>query len=297
MEVGGRRVPSSHPEKVLFPRTGFTKRDLVEYYVSVASALLPHLAGRAVTLARYPEGVEGTYWFQTNCPPGRPAWLRVAALRGARGQALQPCLLEEPAALAWAANAGAIELHPWLATLEEPAAAHAVVFDLDPAPPAGLVECCRVALSLRGLLAESGLEGLVKTSGVKGLHLVVPLDAPRGFAETKEFARTAAERLARATPDGVTSRREGREARAGKVLVDWRQNAGSLSLAAPYSLRGTLEPRVSTPVAWEEVERAHALGDAAALVFGPAEVLARIGRLGDLFRPALGDLPRLPPSG
>lgn len=293
LEVAGRRVRLTRPGKVLFPEAGFTKRDLVDYYLAVAPALLPHLAGRAVTLARYPEGVDATWWFQSNCPAGGPDWLPLANVRGGRGQLLRFCRLEEPAALAWVANAGAVELHPLLARLDRPTSAHAAVFDLDPTPPAGLLDCCRVALSVRALLAEAGLTALVKTSGAKGLHVFVPLDGSEGFDAAKTLVRAAADRLARAAPD-IVSPRLAREERAGKVLVDWRQNAGSLSMVAPYSMRATPLPRVSTPVAWAEVERAAAEGTARALEFGPTDALLRVVRMGDLFEAALHGRQRLP---
>lgn len=292
--VDGRVVRLSRPGKVLYPATGFTKRDLMDYYLAAAPAVLPHLAGRAVTLARYPEGVDATWWFQSNCPPGKPDWLPVATVPGARGQVLRFCRLEDAAALAWAANAGAIELHPLLGALDRPDAARALVLDLDPAFPAGLLECCHVALAARALLAEAGLDGVLKTSGAKGLHVFVPLDGSQGFPAAKAFARAVAERLARAAPDLVTARMR-RDARAGKVLVDWRQNSGSLSMVAPYSLRAAREPRVSAPLAWREVERAREVGSASALELGPAQALVRISRLGDLFRPVLAGTQRLPP--
>ncbi|BDG01805.1 non-homologous end-joining DNA ligase [Anaeromyxobacter oryzae] len=293
LAVGGRTVRITRPEKILYPATGFTKRDLVEYLVAVAPAMLPHLAGRAVTLARFPDGVDGGYWFQANCPGGKPDWLPVAEVTGTRGQTLRYCRLEEPAALAWAANTGAIELHPFLARADRPGAPTALVFDLDPAPPAALLEAAAAALVVRRLLARAGLAALPKTSGASGLHVVVPLDGTQTFDETKAFVRAAAEALAAAAPDRFAARLS-RSGRGGKVLIDWRQNAGGLQTVAPYSLRGTPLPLVSTPVSWDEVEDAVRAGDAARLAFGPAEVLARLERLGDPFAPALAGGQRVP---
>jgi bifunctional non-homologous end joining protein LigD len=281
--VGDRRVRLMRPEKVLYRATGFTKLDLAAYLIAVAPALLPHLAGRAVTLARFPDGVDAPWWFQANCPAGRPAWIPVAEIVGARGQTLRYCRLEEPAALAWAASAGALELHPFLAPLDRPDRPAALVLDLDPAPPAGLTACCALALELRAALAAAGLSPVAKTSGAKGLHLYAALDGTQSFRATRAFARALAERLAAARPDLVTARLA-REARPGRVLVDWRQNAAGLSTVAPYSLRGTPSPRVSTPLHWDEVE-AGAAG--AELAFGPAEVLTRVAQYGDLFAGAL----------
>lgn len=192
LEVAGRTILLSNPDKVLFPAAGFTKRDLVDYYVAVAPALLPHLAARPVTLARYPHGVDAPGWYQTNCPPGKPDWLRVAEVRGARGQTLRYCVLDDAAALAWAANAAAIELHPLLAAAGAPARARALVLDLDPRPPAGLGDCARLALRLRAHLSAAGLAAFAKTSGGRGLHLHVPLDGEDGFDRTKAFARALA---------------------------------------------------------------------------------------------------------
>jgi len=286
LDVCGRHVRLSRPGKVLFPAAGFTKRDLVDYYLAAAPLILPHVAGRAVTLARFPDGVGASWWFQTNCPRGQPEWLRVAELRGTRGQRLRYCRIEEPAALAWAANLGAIELHPLLATVERPDAPLSVVFDLDPGPDIGMVACCRVAIAIRLLLARLGLKAVPKTSGSAGLHVLVPLDGSESFHRTHAFARAVAERLEADAPELVTSRlaRAGREAR---VLVDWRQNSAGLSTVAPYSLRGRAWPRVSAPVTWSEIERAAETGSAGHLDVGPADALARAGRQGDLFGEAL----------
>jgi bifunctional non-homologous end joining protein LigD len=293
LEVEGRTVLLSNPDKVLFPETGFTKRDLAEYYLAVAPALLPHLAGRPVTLARFPDGVDAPGWYQTNCPSGRPEWLRIAEVRGARGQTLRYCFLDCPAALAWAANAAAIELHPLLATADAPATARALVLDLDPRPPAGLAECARLALRLRALLSAVGLATFPKTTGGRGLHLHVPLDGEAGFERTKAFARALAREVAREDPGSVTERMPLAE-RAGKVLVDWRQNDPNRSVIAPYSLRAASVPLVAAPLRWDEVARVAASADERPLRLGPAEVLSRLRRDGDLLAPALGTGGSLP---
>lgn len=294
LAVGSRVVRISRPDKVLYPATGFTKRDLAAYLVAVAPALLPHLAGRAVALARFPDGVAGGYWFQANCPAGKPDWIPVAEVRGTRGQLLRYCRLEEPAALAWAAGTAAIELHPFLARADRPGAPTALVFDLDPGPPAGLLDAARAALDVRRLLERAGLAAFAKTSGASGVHVFAPLDGTATFDGARAFVRAAAEALAAAAPERFAARlvRAGRE---GRVLVDWRQNAGGLQTVAPYSLRGTPRPSVSTPVAWAEVEEAVRSRDAARLAFGPAEVLARLERRGDLFAGVLEDGQRVPP--
>jgi bifunctional non-homologous end joining protein LigD len=285
IESAGRQLRVSNLDKVLWPAAGFSKRDLLAWYEAVAPVLLPHLAGRPVTLARFPEGVECRGWYQTNCPPGQPDWLPIALVRGKSGQQLRYCVIDEPAALLWAANAGALELHPFLAMADLPDAPLALVFDLDPGRPAGLPECCAVALRLRELLEQRGLRAVVKTSGAKGLHVMVPLDATNTFAETKAFARAVARQMASAHPDFITDRMA-REERPGKVFIDWGQNDPNKSTIAPYSLRATRWPGVSTPLRWDEVQQVLETGDESLVRFGPAEVLGRLDRHGDLFREA-----------
>ncbi|MFL5309883.1 MAG: non-homologous end-joining DNA ligase [Myxococcales bacterium] len=282
MEAFGRALRVSSLDKLLWPAAGFTKRDLLAYYRAVAPALLPHVAGRPVTLARFPDGVEGRGWYQTNCPPGSPGWLRIARVAASRGgEDLRYCVLDEPAALLWAANTGALELHPLLALADRPAAPLGLVFDLDPGVPAGLLECCAVALALRERLDALGLGAVVKTSGAKGLHVLVPLDGTATFDRTKAFAREVAGALAQSSPRLVTDRMA-RAGRPGKVFIDWGQNDPNKSTIAPYSLRATRLPGVSMPLLWTEVEEATETADASRLRFGPADVLPRLLRHGDL---------------
>jgi bifunctional non-homologous end joining protein LigD len=290
IEAGGRTVLLSNPDKALFPATGFTKLDLARYYLAVAPALLPHVAGRPVTLARFPDGVDAPGWYQTNCPGARPRWMRVASVRGAHGQQLQYAVLDEPAALVWAASMAAIELHPLLAAVDAPDRPRALVVDLDPGAPAGLPECALLALRLRDLLDRAGLRAFPKLSGGRGLHLHAPLDGGARFPEAKAFARAVARELAREDPARVTDRMPLAE-RAGKVLVDWRQNDAGRSLIAPYSLRAATVPVVAAPLRWDEVEWIAAEGRP--LWLGPAEVLERLARDGDLLAP--GGPPGGPP--
>jgi bifunctional non-homologous end joining protein LigD len=282
IEASGRPLRVSNLDKLLWPAARFSKRDMLAYYEAVAPALLPHLAGRPVTLARFPEGVEARGWYQTNCPAGQPDWLRIACVAGKSGQLLRYCVIDEPAALLWAANAGALELHPFLATAEAPDAPLALVFDLDPGRPVGLPECCAVALKLREWLERRSLRALAKTSGAKGVHVVVPLDGSASFVQTKAFARAAARDMAEALPQLVTERMA-RAERPGKIFIDWGQNDPNKSTIAPYSLRATRWPGVSTPLRWEEVEQVAATGEESLVRFGPADVLSRIERHGDLF--------------
>jgi bifunctional non-homologous end joining protein LigD len=273
--IDGRLLRFSRVEKEMWP--GFTKGDVIEYYSAVGRALLPHLRGRPVTLARFPDGIGGPAWYQTNCR-GHPEWMRTAEVVGRSGQTLRYCVIEDLASLLWVADQAALELHPLMTHVDHPGRGREVAFDLDPGQPAGLPEVCRVALALRKALETRGLEAFPKTSGSKGLHVLVPV-TPTSFAETKRFAREVAARLAASGPEAVTDR-PAKALRRGRVFVDWGGNDPNRSLAAPYSLRAARSPVVSTPLTWDEVE-AGAAG--AALRFGPDEVVERLRRLGDLF--------------
>jgi bifunctional non-homologous end joining protein LigD len=278
--VDGREIRITNPDRVLWPETGTTKRELIAYQLAIAPLLLPYLRRRATMLWRFPEGVDGPGWFQANCR-GRPDWLPVHEILGRRGETLSYCLVEEPAALVWLANLGTIELHPHLWTVDTPAEPSWLVLDLDPGPPAGLAEAARVALHLRARLEADSLAAGVKTSGGLGLHVLVPLARNQTFAQTKAYARALAREAASALPVLVLERSV-RAERAGRVYVDWIQNDSGRQLVAPYSLRATPIPMVSAPVTWSEVEQAAATRDAAPLRIGPREVLARVERLGDL---------------
>jgi bifunctional non-homologous end joining protein LigD len=265
-------------DRVLWPRTGFTKGDLLDYYLAVAPILLPHLADRPLTLGRWPLGVEGRGFAQTECR-GRPGWLPTMPLRLRSGEVRNYCLVRDVPSLAWVANLGAIELHTYQFRAGRPDEPIALVLDLDPGPGIGLREACRVALLLRERIEEEGMRACVKTSGGLGMHVFVPLGAPQPGT------------LASERPDLVTADQRPRERRR-RVLVDWLQNEPRRStVAPPYSLRATDVPRVSTPVDWSEVETAAEEGDAAGLRFSPAEALARVQRRGDLFAPVLATGP------
>ncbi len=295
-EIAGREVRVTHPERVVWPRTGTTKRELIDYLLGVAPVMLPHLRDRATMLWRFPEGVEGPAWFQAQCR-SRPDWVPTHDLVGRRGDVLQYCVIQEPATLAWLANLGTIEFHPHLWRTTAPSEPAALVFDLDPGPPAGLSEAASVALSIEGRLRAVGLEPLVKTSGSLGLHVVVPL-APGGtFEATKDFGRRVAEELAEAGPDSVVAR-SGRAARPGRVYVDWIQNDRNRQLIAPYSPRATPTPGVSMPLTWDEV-RVASRGDVSGLRLTLGGMLRRLESLGDLWgdgAAARGTLPPVEPS-
>jgi bifunctional non-homologous end joining protein LigD len=283
LSLDGREVRITHPSRVLWPRTRFTKRDLVDYLLAVAPALLPHIRGRGLTLRRFPEGVDGPGWFQAECR-GCPSWMRTFDVAGRAGRTWRYCVVDDTAGLAWTANLGTLELHPFLSTIERPTEPTALVLDLDPGPPTGLLACARVALLLRSRLASAGLDAVPKTSGSVGLHVYVPLAPGHTFERTKAFARSLAASLAAEHPDLVTNVID-RSRRAGLVYLDWIQNDASRSTVAPYSLRVTPWPLVSTPITWEELEDAVGSSRPESLVFTPRDVLARIDRFGDLFAP------------
>ena len=274
VEADGRRIALTSLDKVLWPRTGFTKRDMIDYYTRIAPVLLPHLRGRPLTLGRFPDGVEGPGFAQNECR-GCPDWLETHPITLKSGVVRRYCVLEDLPSLLWVANLGTIELHPYLWRTTSGGRPSTLVLDLDPLPPAGFDECRRVALRLRELLARDGLTAQPKTSGASGLHVFAPVEG-RSFAETKAAARRLAESLAAEWP-GLVAMRQTRAERHGRVLVDWLQNDPMRSTVAPYSLRATPEPQVSTPLTWAEVERTLDLR------FSPGDVLERVAAGGDLF--------------
>jgi bifunctional non-homologous end joining protein LigD len=288
--VGGRKLKLSNLDKVLWPQTGTTKGEMVGYYARVAPVLLPHLAGRAITLRRYPDGVEKGSFFEKNCPSHRPSWVRTVDLGD-----VAYCLVEEAATVVWLANLASIELHPTLGAAPELTRPNWVVFDLDPGAPADVLTCARVAVWARDVLGQLGVRCLVKTSGSKGLQLYMPLNTPANYDGTASFARAVAQLLEKRHPDLVVSH-QARDARVGKVLIDWAQNAPSKTTVAVYSVRARPEPTISTPVSWDEVEDALSSGEAGRLSFRWEEVLQRVERHGDLMADVLTleqELPRL----
>jgi bifunctional non-homologous end joining protein LigD len=289
--VGERTLSLSNLDKIIWPETGFTKGQMIDYYAKVAPVMIPHLAGRAITLRRWPNGVGKASWFEKNCPSHRPPWLPTVEM----GEVAY-CLIEEPAAVVWTANLAAIELHPTLAAAPDLERPTFVVFDLDPGAPADVVTCGRVALLIRDALDHVGLKAWAKTSGSKGLQLYLPVHARVTYAETRPFALSIATVLERAYPDLVLSSQE-RSRRGGKVLIDWSQNSSFKTTVAVYSLRARDQPSVSTPVTWEEIEAAVSAEDGDGLRFSPEEVLDRIDAHGDLMAPVLEVAQDLPDLG
>jgi bifunctional non-homologous end joining protein LigD len=261
--------------------------------------LLPHLAERPLTLKRYPNGVEGKYFYEKRCPPHRPDWVRTAAIASERGRGtIDYCLAEDLPTLIWAANLADIELHTSLSRAERMDRPTSIVFDLDPGAPAGLKACCRVAMWIREMFDMFGLSTFVKTSGAKGLQVYVPLNTPVGYEQTKPFARAVAELLEKRHPRQVISRMA-KDLRPGKVLIDWSQNDEHKTTVSVYSLRARERPTISTPLAWEEVEEAVRSRREPSMSAEPRELLERAERDGDLFAGLLKlrqELPELSPG-
>jgi bifunctional non-homologous end joining protein LigD len=291
--VDGRRLRLTNPDKVLYPATGFTKAQVVDYYARIAPVMLPHLASRAVTMVRWPDGIGAESFFEKRCPGHRPDWVRTAPMAG--GEDGIACVIDDRPSLVWTANLAALELHVTQAKVEDPDHPTAVVFDLDPGPPAGVLEAARVALQLRTMFDTLGLTAVVKTSGSKGLHLSLPIRPSVTADDTKTWARALGQLLAKRYPEEVTVEMR-RDLRPGKVFVDWSQNDRHKTTVCAYSLRGRDRPTVSTPVAWRELEAALDHGDDHALTFETAEVLDR-SRAGDPYAPNLNAAAELPALG
>ena len=289
--VEDRRLKLSNWDKVLYPQTGFTKGDLITYYAGVAATVLPHLRDRALTLKRYPNGVDRQYFYEKNSPAHRPDWVETARIGD-----IDYTLAQGRATLVWLANLADIELHTSLSRAAEPERPTMVAFDLDPGEPAGILECCEVALVLRGLFGQLGLESYAKTSGSKGMQVYLPLNTQTSYQQTKPFARRIAEVLEQRLSELVVSRMTKR-LRPGKVLVDWSQNDAHKTTVTVYSVRARERPWVSTPVAWDEVERCRRERDPQLLTFETDDVLARVERHGDLFAPVESLKQRLPDVG
>jgi bifunctional non-homologous end joining protein LigD len=287
VEVDGRVLSLSNLDKVMYPRTGFTKGQVVDYYTRIAPVLLPHLRGRALTLKRYPDGVEGEFFYEKQCPAHRPEWVRTAHVRSRRSArgGIDYCIVEDLPTLVWLAQIGDLELHTSLARVHDVTEPTILAFDLDPGPPATIAECAHVALDLREAFDHLGMRAFPKTSGSKGMQVYVPLNVPgTTYDDTKGFALAMAELLERRRPELVVSDMK-KSLRPGKVLVDWSQNDEHKTTVCVYSLRARERPTVSTPVTWEEVEALAASGDPGSLAFTTDRTLARVAEHGDLFAP------------
>ncbi len=267
---------------------------MVDYYARIAPVLLSHLRGRPLTLKRYPNGTGEAFFYEKRCPPHHPEWVATLSVRSRSGGAtVNYCSADDLATLVWLANLAVIELHPLLALGADVDVPTAMVFDLDPGPPAGLLDCARVAQWCRDALGEAGLVSWIKTSGSKGLQVYVPLNSSHTYDDTKPFAHRLAQRMEKEHPEAVVEKMD-KARRRGKVLIDWSQNHVSKTTVSAYSLRARARPTVSTPVSWDEVEQALAVEQPELLVFEAPQVLDRVGQLGDLFEPVIHQEQHLP---
>jgi bifunctional non-homologous end joining protein LigD len=295
VDIEGKHLKLSNLDKVLYPEAGFTKGQVIDYYVRIAPMLLPHLRGRPLTMKRYPNGVSGQFFYEKNCPEHRPDWVQTARVwSSGNNKWMNYCLAEDLPTLVWAANLADLELHTSLSLGKEILRPTFLVFDLDPGPPANIVQCCQVGLWVRDIFAELKLQSFAKTSGSKGLQIYVPLNTAVTYDQTKPFAHELARLLEKQHPNLVVSDMK-KALRTGKVLVDWSQNDDHKTTVCVYSLRAKERPTVSTPVKWEEVEKCLKKGDPSLLVFESNAVLERAKEYGDLFEPALQVKQKMPP--
>jgi bifunctional non-homologous end joining protein LigD len=288
VDVEGRTLSLSNLGKVMYPAVGFNKGQVIEYYTRAAPALLPHLRDRPLTLKRYPNGVEGGYFFEKQCPSHRPEWVRSEPVQMS-SKTIDFCICDDLPTLVWLANLADLELHPSLSLVDDVDRPSVMAFDLDPGPPAGLAECCEVAFLLRDALGQIGLECFAKTSGSKGIQVYVPLNVDDVDYDhgTKALSHALARHLEAQHPKLIVSQQR-KDLRRGKVLIDWSQNDEKKTTVCVYSLRARERPTVSTPLRWEELD------DPDSLVFEASDVLERIEEHGDLFAPVVEMRQELP---
>jgi bifunctional non-homologous end joining protein LigD len=281
--VEGREIQVSNLDKVLYPKVGFTKGHVIDYYIRIAPVLLPHLRDRPLTMKRYPDGVEGEFFYEKNCPSHRPKWVKTAKVWSeGNNRMMNYCLAQDLPTLVWAANLADLELHTSLSRKKKIDRPTMMVFDLDPGPSADIVQCCQVGLWLRDLLGKMKLRSFAKTSGSKGLQVYVPLNTAVTYEQTKDLSRSLARHLEGDHAELVTSNMS-KAVRKGKVFVDWSQNDEHKTTICVYSLRAKEEPTVSTPVTWDEVANCLKKKKADLLKFRSDKVLERVEKLGDLF--------------
>lgn len=294
LDVEGDKVQLTHIEKVLYPKTGFTKGNLIDYYIKISPCLLPYLKDRPITLKRYPDGVNGFFFYERNCPAYRPSWMKTSKVTKEEGGSVRYCVINQLSSLIWTANLADIELHTFLHKSRSVATPTSMVFDLDPGPPADIILCAEVGLLLKTLFDHLDLKCFVKTSGSKGLQIYVPLNTPTTYEKTKSFAHAVAEIIEQAVPGLVVSKMQ-KNLRRGKVLIDWSQNDNHKTTVSVYSLRAMEIPTVSTPVMWDEVEGARKMKQQKILSFNWEYVLKRVEKHGDIFAPVLTLKQKLPP--
>jgi len=297
VEIAGKQLKLSNLDKVLYPAVGFTKGQVIDYFVRIAPVLLPHLKDRPLTMKRYPEGVDGMFFYEKNCPKHRPDWVQTAKVWShGRSDYMQYCMAQDLPTLVWAANLADLELHTSLSRAEKIEQPTMMVFDLDPGPPADIVLCCQVGFWLKEIFDRFKLQAFPKTSGSKGLQIYVPLNTPVTYDQTKGFSRALARLLEEQHPDLVVADMK-KALRVGKVFVDWSQNDEHKTTINVYSLRAKERPTVSTPVSWDEVEQCLKKKDAKLLVFDAQQVLSRVEKTGDLFALVQTLKQRLPDVG
>ena len=294
VQIEGRDLELSNLDKLMYPAAGFTKGEVIDYYTRIAPVLLPHLQGRAVTRIRFPNGVDGMHFFEKNKPGGTPSWVHLETLpvpgSTMKRETIEFVVVDDLPTLVWLANLAALELHtPQWRIDENP---DLLVVDLDPGAPAGLTECCAVAVLMRDRLAADGVTAYPKTSGKKGMQLCCPISGEQDAEEVSAYAKAVAEELSAQVPRSITAKMA-KAVRPGKIFIDWSQNAAAKTTVAPYSLRAQPTPTASTPLTWDEVEDV-ATGATPARQFTAAEVLDRVERHGDLLEALLSRGPRLP---
>ena len=294
LKVGGKQIAVSNLDKVLYPETGFTKGQVIDYYLRIAPVMLPHLKGRPLTLKRYPNGVDGMFFYEKRCPVHRPDWVKTGKVWSeGNNDYINYCLVQDQATIVWLANLACLEMHTLLSRLPKDKVPTSMVFDLDPGPPANVLDSIRVGLQMRDVLLRLGLKSFAKSSGSKGIHLWVPLNTPVTFEQTKEFSRAIALLFEREHPKEVLSAMR-KELRAGKVFVDWSQNDEHKTTACVYTLRARPHPTVSTPVTWDELQTALQKRDPDRVTFTTDQVLARVKKHSDLFADVLKLKQKLP---
>jgi bifunctional non-homologous end joining protein LigD len=293
LDVNGTKVDVTNLDKIFYPKARFTKGNVIDYYVRISSVLLPHLKDRPITLKRYPDGVEGFFFYEKKCPDHRPKWVKTTKVAKSEGGQINYCVINDLPSLVWAANLADLELHTFLHKAPSIRRPTAIAFDLDPGPPADIVLCCQVGLWLKDLFDALQLDSFAKTSGSKGLQVYVPINSAVTYDKTKTFSHAIAELLESQSPETVVSKMQ-KSLRAGKVLVDWSQNDDHKTTVSVYSLRAKDYPTVSTPVTWEEVDAVVRSKKATALRFESKEVLNRVEKMGDLFAPVLSLKQKLP---
>ncbi|HWR08113.1 non-homologous end-joining DNA ligase [Sporomusa sp.] len=294
VDIGGRKLKISNLDKVFYPATGFTKGQMLDYYIRIAPVLLPHLINRPLTVKRYPNGAQGKFFYQKECPAHRPDWVKtIPVWSGSNNRNINFCNALDLPTLVWAANLAALELHTSLSVAPAVNQPSLLVFDLDPGPPATIVDCAQVGLLLKDYFDKHNLQSFPKTSGSKGLQLYIPLNTPVSYEITKNFARVLATRFQEKYPGLIVANMK-KVLRTGKIFIDWSQNDEHKTTVCVYSLRAKEHPTVSTPVTWDEVVSVVNQKDPALLTFDAAQVLDRTATLGDLFSPVISLKQKLP---